>query len=153
MAHVLIVEDEAPLRRILTLNLARRGCSVAEAESAATADEALRATPVPFDLLLLDLNLPDETGWDVLRRLKAERAVPRAERPEKRPMGRQEPRVIVITAVRPVRSRLEEFRPAAVLLKPFPIATLLRLIERVLAQAPAGMANQAAPPDLSPEVF
>ena len=35
-----------------------------------------------------------------------------------------------------VERRLAEFRPAAVLLKPFPIETLIRLIDRVLAQEP-----------------
>jgi hypothetical protein len=68
-------------------------------------------------------------------------------------MVRQDPRVIIITAVRPVRNRLEEFQPAAVLLKPFPIATLLRLIERVLAPDSAEVSGRSARPDLSPEVF
>jgi hypothetical protein len=40
--------------------------------------------------------------------------------------------VVVITAVKPQQSRLDEFHPSAVLLKPFPIAALLQLIERVL---------------------
>lgn len=119
MASVLMVEDEAPLRRILTLNLVRRGYSVAEADTVAAALEALRATDAPFDPLLLDLNLPDQTGWDVLRSLDARQA--------------GHARVIVMTAVRPAQHRIDEFRPAAVLIKPFPIAALLRLVERVLA--------------------
>ncbi len=133
MARILVVEDEAPLRRIIGLNLVRRGHSVIEAESVATAQEALVAFEFQFDLILLDLNLPDHTGWDVLRSL--ERSVN-----QNTDMGSEastRPAVIVITAVRPVRSRLEEFHPAAVLLKPFPIETLLRLIQRVLSAAPA----------------
>ncbi len=70
MARILVVEDEAPLRRIIALNLVRRGYTVIEAESVATAQEALAAFQSPFDLMLLDLNLPDHAGWDVLRTLE-----------------------------------------------------------------------------------
>lgn len=116
MACLLLVEDEEPLRRILARNLSRRGYRVAEAGSAADAIAALRAGN-SFDALLLDVNLPDQTGWDVLRALKAANA--------------DAPPVVVLTAVRPMRQRLDEFHPAAVLLKPFPVDALVRLVGRV----------------------
>jgi CheY-like chemotaxis protein len=128
MAHILVVEDEAPLRRIIVLNLVRRGHTVIEAENVASAQEALAAFQAQFDVILLDLNLPDHTGWDVLRSL--ERPVADLSHKESEPPT--SPAVIIITAIRPVRSRLEEFHPSAVLLKPFPIEALLRLIQRVL---------------------
>ena len=118
MPRVLLVEDEEPLRRILARNLARRGYQVAEAGSAAEAIALLRAGG-SFDALLLDVNLPDLTGWDVLRALNGANA--------------DVPPVIVITAVRPVRQRLDEFHPAAVLLKPFPVDALVRLVGRVIS--------------------
>ena len=37
-----------------------------------------------------------------------------------------------MTAVRPVQCRMDEFAPAALLLKPFPIDALVRLLDRVL---------------------
>jgi DNA-binding response OmpR family regulator len=117
MARLLLVEDDEPLRRIFARNLARRGYLVAEAGSAAEAIVLLR-TGGQFDALLLDVNLPDQTGWDVLRALKTANA--------------EAPPVIVLTAVRPVRRRLDEFRPAAVLLKPFPVDALVRLVGRVI---------------------
>ncbi len=120
MPYVLLVEDEQPLRHILARNLSRRGYLVTEAGSAAEAIAVLRAGS-PVDVLLLDINLPDSTGWDVLRAM----------------VGTKLPPVIVLTALRPVRRRLEEFRPAAVLLKPFPIDALVRLVERVLGHAGA----------------
>src|SRR5438105_920470 len=67
--RVLVVEDASPLRDIIVRNLASRGCAVREAGSAAQALAALHAE-LP-DLLLLDINLPDRTGWDVLRELGA----------------------------------------------------------------------------------
>jgi CheY-like chemotaxis protein len=130
MQNVLIVEDENPLRRILTLNLARRGYNVVEADTGEAALDALRASvagEIPFDLLLLDINLPDQSGWDILRRLREDPEV--ATRPP--------PAVIVMTAVRPQDKRVAEFHPDAVLLKPFPIEALLRLSERVLTKQPA----------------
>ena len=128
--HALIVEDENPLRRILTLNLARRGYNVVEADTGEAALDALRvaaAAPLPFDLILLDINLPDLSGWDILRHLREDPNL--ATRPP--------PAVIVMTAVRPQSRRIAEFHPDAVLLKPFPIDALLRLSERVLAKQPA----------------
>ena len=120
MARVLIVEDEDPLRRILMMNLVRRGHSVTEAESFAAAREAItcaRTISQPFDALLLDLNLPDQTGWDVLRWLEtAGENDPSSVRPH----------VIVMTAVHPAQRRLEAFRPDALLIKPFPIDALMR---------------------------
>jgi CheY-like chemotaxis protein len=139
MASVLIIEDEDRLRRILTLNLARRGYTVAEADSVEAAIEALETFPEPFDLLLLDINLPDQTGWDVMRYL--------VRRAETSPAGDgRRPQVIVMTAVRPAQGRLDEFRPAAVLLKPFPIEALARLVARTLtapAQTDAGQPEAA----------
>ena len=139
MARILVVEDEAPLRRIILLNLVRRGHSVIEAESVAAAQEAMAAFAQQFDLMLLDLNLPDRTGWDLLRSLEQ---TGRSDQHGEGQASRQ-PRVIVITAVRPVRSRLEEFHPEAVLLKPFPIEALLRLIQRVLGTSSTEIADDA----------
>jgi DNA-binding response OmpR family regulator len=109
--HVLVVEDEAPLRRIVARNLTGRGLLVTEADSAEAAVCAVgRERP---DLMLLDINLPDRTGWDVLRELRhRDTEVP----------------TIVISAVRANPSRLDEFHPLAYLPKPFPIEALLRLV-------------------------
>lgn len=145
MYRVLVVEDEDLLRRIITRNLVLRGYSVAEAASVAEADDALETTEMPFDLILLDINLPDETGWDVLRHLQS-----RFSEPGREPEGTESsqhttPRVIVMTAVRPAQCRLEQFKPAAMLVKPFPIGALLRLIERVLEPAQHSTTANAAP--------
>jgi DNA-binding response OmpR family regulator len=154
MARILIVEDENVLRRILTLNLVRRGHTVAEATDVVTADEALCAAPTPFDLILLDINLPDGSGWDVLRHFTnlgsdTSAAMKGAEGDVGHQLRTTHPQVIVLTAVRPVRSRIDEFKPAAVLLKPFPITTFLRVIDRVLVQPPEGEQAETEPPEPS----
>lgn len=109
----LLVEDDAPLRAILQRSLERRGHHVRIAATAAAARATLAAEPAA--LVLLDINLPDETGWEVLRWLR--------EQP-----GAQ-PRVVVLTAGASARSRVADLKPDAVLLKPFPIDALLRLVE------------------------
>jgi DNA-binding response OmpR family regulator len=66
--RVLIVEDEEPLRRLIRRNLTARGSDVSEAATAVEGIEAaISGRP---DLILLDLNLPDRSGWDVLRALR-----------------------------------------------------------------------------------
>jgi two-component system KDP operon response regulator KdpE len=65
---VLIVEDEAPMRRFLRATLAPRGFRLAEAETAAAGEIA--ATSQDPDLILLDLGLPDGDGIPLVRRLR-----------------------------------------------------------------------------------
>jgi CheY-like chemotaxis protein len=111
VSRVLVVEDEAPLRMIIRRNLEHRGVTVSEARTAAEALAALEDGELP-DLLLLDINLPDRTGWDVLRELHAN--------------GRS-PRTIVVSAVRIPPEKLREFAVDAYLPKPFPIEALVRI--------------------------
>lgn len=67
---ILIVEDDVSIREILSLLLETRGFSQVEAVGTGTA--ALeRASETPFDLILLDLTLPDVDGLDVCRRLRS----------------------------------------------------------------------------------
>lgn len=115
MPRILLVEDELQLQRILTLNLARRGHSVAEADSVEAAFDMVSvagAAGAPFDLIILETHLPDRCGWDLLRML----------RPARTP-------VILISPLPVTSGRLAEFAPVAALLKPFPIEALLRLVE------------------------
>ncbi len=111
VSRVLLVEDDAQLRRIMSSNLTARGHIVRQAGDAAAALAALAAEPP--DLLILDINLPDRTGWDVLREARL---------PE-------EVRVLMLTAVPVSPRRLSEFRPIAYLPKPFSLEALLRLAE------------------------
>jgi len=109
--RVLVVEDEVTLRRIVARNLISRGLQAREAGTAQEAVEAVSDNPP--DLLLLDINLPDQTGWELLRELKRRgNAVP----------------TIIISAVRVNQNRLDEFHPLAYLPKPFPLDALLRLV-------------------------
>lgn len=133
MPHVLLVEDELQLRRIMTLNLARGGHSVAEADNVETAFDmfvAARNAGVPFNLIVLETHLPDRCGWDLLRMLRAAPPTNGRHAPDATP-------VILISPLPVTTGRLAEFGPVAALLKPFPIEALLRLVSRAHSQAPA----------------
>ena len=66
--HVLIVEDNLHLRRILAGALEHRGYTISEAT---TGDEAIvTAIKENPKLILLDLSLPDMTGTEAARALK-----------------------------------------------------------------------------------
>lgn len=69
-ARVLVVEDQLPLARVYMEFLARAGYPASVAETGAEALEAIRRD-LP-DLILLDLQLPDMHGLDVLRQVRAE---------------------------------------------------------------------------------
>ncbi len=65
MSRILIVEDEANIRKLIAVNLVARGFEVIEAEDAREGLARLRdASPA---ILLLDIKLPDMSGWEVLK--------------------------------------------------------------------------------------
>ena len=119
---ILLVEDEPGLRHTLARSLRGREFAVAEVTTAASA--VATAAQGSFDLMLLDINLPDATGWDVLRQLRA--------------AGNTLP-VVVLSAAPPNPARLREFSPFGVLYKPFPIDALLRLIRAACRQSAVAM--------------
>ena len=109
--HILLVEDDASLSGVIGRNLVRRGLEV---RTETTVGDALRAVAkMRPDLLLLDINLPDRSGWELLRALHGQ--------------GIEIP-TIVISAARCAPERLTEFQPLAFLPKPFPLDALLRLV-------------------------
>jgi class 3 adenylate cyclase len=70
VGRILVVDDNEPNRDLLARRLARDGHRV---ELAANGTEALAAVAAgPFDLVLLDLMMPDISGYEVLGRLKAD---------------------------------------------------------------------------------
>lgn len=74
MTHVLIVEDERPLLRALAMNVTARGYQVTEADTGAKA-LAAAASGEP-DVILLDLGLPDVSGLEVIRAVRAYASTP-----------------------------------------------------------------------------
>ena len=129
--QILVIDDDASVREMLGRVLADEGYGVHAAAHGAEALEIAGTEPV--DLVLLDLNLPRENGWDVFERLTtAHPLLP----------------VIIVTA------RSNQLFPAlaagagALLEKPPDFPTLLQAMSRLLAEDPlarlARMSGRAA---------
>jgi two-component system phosphate regulon response regulator OmpR len=69
-AHILVVDDDARLRALLQRFLTEQGFRVSTAENAASARAAL--ADMAFDLLVLDVMMPGETGLELTAALRAE---------------------------------------------------------------------------------
>ena len=112
---ILVVDDESSLRRLLGAWVEQMGHAV---QTAATGQEALeRMAKQAFDLIFLDLHLPDMNGTEILSRLPAE---PR-------------PAVVLITGIPEGAVMKESLRYPVTyaLTKPFQKADIAGVIEMV----------------------
>ena len=116
MVSVLVVEDDPTLVHAIVRNLTARKYDTVSTGSVAEALAALQQTRP--DVVLLDIDLPDGSGWDVLRAVRAQGDAPVA--------------VIVMSALRPNLRLIQEFGCFGMLEKPFPMESLLRLISESL---------------------
>ena len=114
---VLIIDDEKNIRDIFSLLLEEKGYSVDNAEDAKSGLKKVRAFSP--DVVLLDINLPDKTGIEILPKIKE--SCPPAE-------------VIVITAFGTIKTAVEATKLGAYdfLEKPIDNDELLLLISRAL---------------------
>jgi two-component system, OmpR family, response regulator len=119
--HLLLIEDDESLAGLLASHLRAHDFDVTVAPSAEAA-AALLADAARPDLILLDINLPGDTGWSVLRSTAYDAA------------GR--PPVIVASAMAVSPARLREFAVAGYLPKPFALDTLRSTLDRVLGSEP-----------------
>ena len=113
---ILIVEDDAALRRELVRSLAAAGYMVFEAGTFREATEQMILKPA---LLILDITLPDATGWDVAAWLESlTTPVP----------------IVLISGGTPDAAHLRRFHPVAFLPKPFGADDLLAAVEEHLTK-------------------
>ena len=114
---VLVVEDDNDVARLIELQLRQEGFEVLVAENGKKALELARTQDI--DLITLDILLPDITGMEVLRQLKAERATARIP-------------VIIVSVLQPDMSG-EDARAVDHITKPFALERLMDSIRRSLA--------------------
>jgi CheY-like chemotaxis protein/anti-sigma regulatory factor (Ser/Thr protein kinase) len=117
---VLVVDDEAPLRRILVKALDRAGMVVTTAEDGLDALQQLRRRK--FDVMLLDVWMPRMNGLEVLTHLRT-RAV--------------KPRVVVMTGDNRPETLLTAVREQVYqcISKPFTTSDVVAVVEKAAAQA------------------
>ncbi|MBB5038974.1 response regulator transcription factor [Prosthecobacter dejongeii] len=121
MPTILVIEDDSAIRRGVTDALRFSGYAVLEAaEGLSGMEQAQKAT---FDLMLLDLVLPNHNGFEILRALK-----------EHRP-GTP---VIILSARGEEADRVKGLKLGAddYVVKPFSVRELLARVEAVLRRSP-----------------
>ncbi|MGN0980782.1 MAG: response regulator transcription factor [Candidatus Avoscillospira sp.] len=125
--RILIVEDEEAIARFVELELRHEGYEVGKAADGRTGLE--QALHGGYDLVLLDIMLPELSGLEVIRRLRRESSVP----------------VIMLTARDTVMDKVSGLDMGAddYITKPFAIEELLARIRTALRKRPA-----AAPSNL-----
>ncbi len=118
MKRILIVEDDTLLNKTLAYNLSSDGWDVTPALNARTAASLLAGTE--YDLVLLDINLPDGNGYDLCELVKPEHP---------------DTVVIFLTANDQERDQLRGYEAGAVdyITKPFSIEALQRKIRAMFA--------------------
>ena len=117
--NILIIEDEADIVRFLMLELQHEGYSASSCTNGRAGLE--KALTGEFDLILLDVMLPELNGIEILRRLRKENSVP----------------VILVTARDTVMEKVNGLDMGAndYITKPFHIEELLARIRMVLRTA------------------
>ena len=136
--HVLVVDDDARLRTLLSRYLAEQGFRVTTADHAADARAKLRM--LQPDLVVLDVMMPGESGLELTQSLRAARAgLP----------------VLLLTARGAPEDRIAGFEAGAddYLVKPFEPKELVLRIRAMLRRTAAAPAEPAGPVRLGPLVF
>ena len=119
-AHILVVDDDTRLRSLLQRFLRENGFYVSTACDASSARERLK--DYKFDLLIVDIMMPGETGLEFLSGLRHENQVP----------------VIMLTAMGETADRITGLEAGAddYLPKPFEPKELVLRIRNILKRAP-----------------
>ena len=127
-AHILVVDDDTRLRDLLQRYLSDQGFRVTTAEDAANARAKL--TSFAFDLLVLDIMMPGESGLELTQTLRRESAVP----------------ILLLTAMNETEDRIAGFECGAddYLPKPFEPRELVLRINAILRRVPAEEARLSA---------
>jgi len=131
--RILIVEDERKLIDILQRSLRSEGYAVDGVLSAAAGLDYVRT--YHYDLLIIDLNLPDGTGTGLLRQM--------------RELGHTMP-VLILTARSDLESKVENFQAGAddYVVKPVAMAELTIRVQALLRRGPVLQENVLRAADL-----
>lgn len=137
---ILVVEDSENIRKIIKFMLVQRGYEVLEGRNGFEA-ERLAKTQRP-DLILLDVMLPDKTGFEICTELKAN--------PQYAGI-----KIVMLTAITKGTGKSDLYwkdkcKADGFLSKPFRAKDVLETIEKLLAADPGRGNGEGAPSPLSP---
>src|ERR1700732_5351139 len=126
--HILVVDDEPQIRRVMRMTLVAQGYEVSDARCGDDALELLRSEK--YDLVLLDVNMPGISGVQTCREIRAGSDLP----------------IIMLTVRGAERDKVQalDARADGYLTKPFSVSELLARIRAVLRRTsfPTGMEDR-----------
>lgn len=116
MGHILVVDDEPQIRRVMRTTLIAEGYQVSDARSGDDALELVRAEK--FDLMLLDVNMPGMSGFDACREIRNASDMP----------------IIMVTVRNAEKDKVQALDAGAdgYVVKPFSIGEMLARIRALL---------------------
>lgn len=119
--HILLVDDDAKLRQLITAFLSDKGYRVSTAENAEAADRKLKG--MIYDLIILDVMMPGLDGFSFLKKLRTKSTIP----------------VLMLSAKSEVDDRITGLEGGAddYLSKPFEPKELILRIRNILKRASA----------------
>jgi two-component system phosphate regulon response regulator OmpR len=135
--HLLVVDDDRRIRDLLSRFLASEGYRVTTAETAADARAKLKG--LSFDLLVLDIMMPGETGFDLAKAIRGDSNVP----------------ILMLTARDAAESRIRGLEIGAddYLSKPFEPRELSLRIANILKRAQPAAPSPAESVRFGPFVY
>ena len=135
--HLLVVDDDRRIRDLLSRFLAGEGYRVSTADTAADARAKLNS--LSFDLLILDVMMPGESGFDFAKALRGASSVP----------------ILMLTARDAAESRIKGLEMGAddYLSKPFEPRELSLRIANILKRAQPAVASPAESVRFGPFVY
>lgn len=135
--HLLVVDDDTRIRNLLSLFLTDKGYRVTTAATAAEARRKLEA--LEFDLLVLDVMMPGESGIELTRSLRQTREVP----------------ILMLTALSETDARIDGLEAGAddYLSKPFDPRELILRVNNILKRGMPAQPVQAEQVVFGPFTF
>ena len=128
MANILVVDDDAHIRELVAVFLAREGFNITQAEDGVAALEAMDASPA--DLVVLDVMMPRMDGWQLCAKLREQYDIP----------------LLMLTAKGETSQKVKGFRLGTddYLVKPFEPDELVARVKALLKRYKISISQQVA---------
>ncbi|WP_028776559.1 response regulator transcription factor [Shimazuella kribbensis] len=119
MVHILIVEDDLHIRKMIAFYLKKEGFVVVESDNGSHALTIINSQAI--DLVVLDIMLPEKDGWEVCRGIRRHRDTP----------------ILMVTAKRETNQRIKGLEMGAddYISKPFDPLELVARVKALLRRA------------------
>jgi len=127
---IIVAEDDQTISRLIRYNLEKLGAQVAEAQTGLDCIRLLSQTKA--DLLLLDVGLPDFSGWGILSLLRLTDSMSKVP-------------VMIVSVNAPSSGLIERFGPDDYIQKPFDMRDLISRVSKLVSSRGVSTARKMLP--------